>query len=522
MRLILTAAFLVAASVRGADLGVVAPGSDAAGIADPLVTLSSAIDRALVANLGLAVTRLGASQSLEGVEFAEAGFDTIFTWRNAFGSSRAPRPVPGVYPLDRSFDTDVSVSRKFGWGGTLTLGAGASRSWDVLGGVRSPSDFGFGTRIAYSQPLLAGGWQSVNLTGLISAREVALRSRLALRAAALDLIRDTEVAYWNLSGARTLVALRETSLRSAESLLAQVKARRELGDATFLDELQAEADVSNQKVAVLNARQSLDGAEMRFRRLLGRGKAEDVDQVLAVAPIPDQPVAAPVEFRSWIRTVAGFDFDSAIQLSAITQADALVAQARQNDNPSLNLVLSGSNYADGVQGFSEAYDSFRRNAGWNNTAALTLSFPLGFREAETSVRSAVRARRQAELRLADIRQGLVFSARAIWRELEAARARVEAAASALALQRQSYEGERARYDAGQSDILRVLQSRASLDAAQLNWVQALVDARASSARVARLDGSILPRHGFSMTGLEARVGDDFKIGDILPFLPDTP
>ena len=41
-------------------------------------------------------------------------------------------------------------------------------------------------------------------------------------------------------------------------------------------------------------------------------------------------------------------------------------------------------------------------------------------------------------------------------------ARVEAATSALELQRQSYEGERARFAAGQSDLPRVLQAQASL------------------------------------------------------------
>lgn len=523
MRVILTAAFLAAASVRAADLGLPAAGTPAGRpAADRVVSLGDAIDRALVANLGLTVMRLDAAQSLEGVELSQAGFDTVFTWRNTFRGAREPFSSPTSSPIDRTLDSEVSVSRKFTWGGTLTVGGGATRAWDVLGGVSSASQYQFGTNIAYTQPLLAGGWQAVNLTAVISARQTAVRSRLALRASALDLIRDTEVAYWSLSAARTLVALRETSLRSAESLLAQVRARRELGDATVLDELQAEADVSTQQVAVLGARQSVDGAEMRLRRLLGRGNAEDVEQVLAVAPLPRDPVAAPAEFRPWIRRVADFDFDAAIQLSAIRQAEAVVEQARQNDNPSLNLTVATSSYSYGVPGFSAGYDNFNRNAGWNNSAALTLSFPLGFRESEATRRQAVRARRQAELRLADVRQALVFNARATWRELEAARARVDAASSALELQRQSYEGERARYDAGQSDILRVLQARASLDAAQVNWVQSLLDARTASARVARLDGSILPRHGFSMEAVESKVGAEADPGEPLAPLPDIP
>jgi outer membrane protein TolC len=141
---------------------------------------------------------------------------------------------------------------------------------------------------------------------------------------------------------------------------------------------------------------------------------------------------------------------------------------------------------------------------------------------EANLRAASRARRQAELRLADVRQSLVFSARATWRERDAARARVEAATSALELQRQSYEGERARFSAGQSDLPRVLQAQASLDASQLAWVQAHLDARAASAKVARLDGSILARHGFTMDAVEQKVGAGLGPADPLPPLTTTP
>ncbi len=107
-------------------------------------------------------------------------------------------------------------------------------------------------------------------------------------------------------------------------------------------------------------------------------------------------------------------------------------------------------------------------------------------------------------------------------EFEAARARVEAATSALELQRQSYEGERARFAAGQSDLPRVLQAQASLDAAQLAWVQSHLDARAASAKVARLDGSILTRHGFTMDTVEQKVGAGLGAADRLRTLTTTP
>jgi outer membrane protein TolC len=523
MRLVLTLAFLAAASLRGAELGVPVSTTAPAVQAGPL-SLEKAIDRALLHNLGLTVTRLDALRSLDAVEVTESIFDPTFAWSNRINGSRSVAELTGGLAAPRWHDSDVELSQKFTWGGTLSVGTGLTRTWKESGSLATASAYELGTNVAYTQPLLAGGWSAVNLSALISSRQAAYRNRLALRAASLDLIRDAEVAYWSLAGARTLVFLRETSLRSAESLLAQIRAKRSLGDATVLEELQAEADVSSQRVSVLNSRQSLDSAEMNLRRLLGQGDAAAVEQALLVDQMPTAAVPAPQTFSSWIRTVADFDFSTAIQLSNIVQAEASVAQAEQNDHPSLNLSVGSSRYGNGAAGggVSGGYDSYRQQSGWNNYAELRLSFPLGFRESEANLRSAYRARRQAELRLADARQNLVFGARASWRELEAARARVDAATSSLDLQRKSYEGERARYDAGQSDVLRVLQAQAALDSAQLNWVQSHLDARAASAKVARLDGSILTRHGFTMDAVEQKIGAGLGSEDPLPPLTVTP
>jgi outer membrane protein TolC len=521
MRLALTMAFLSSATLLAAD-GVVSAPSVAPAPVGPPLTLRQAVDRTLLHNLGLAVTRLDALRSLDAVEVSLATFDPTFSWSNRLSGQRSPADILAGTPADRGLDSDLTLSQRNTLGGTLSVGTGLTRSWADTGSIGGASTYDLGTNVAYTQPLLAGGWRAVNLSGLISARQSALRSRLALRANALDLIRDAEVAYWTLASARALIAFRETSLRSAISLLAQIRARRSLGDATILEELQSEAEVAAQRVAVLNARQALDNAEMSLRRILGQGTAEDVEQPLGVEALPTEAVAPAEDFAPWIRTVADFDFGTAIQLAAIVQAEALVAQAEQNDQPSLDLSVGSGRYGVAAPGVSGGLDNYRRQSGWTNFAELRFSFPLGFREAEANLRAASRSRRQAELRLADVRHGLVFTARAVWRELDAARARVDAATSALELQRQSYEGERARYSAGQSDLLRVLQAQASLDVAQLAWVQANLDARAASAKVARLDGSILARHGFTMDVVEQKVGAGLGAEDPLPFLSPSP
>lgn len=508
MRTALALSWIVCAVAQGAD----APAS-------PL-TLRQAIHRSLGHNLGLAVSRLEAARSVDTLALAESAFDPRLSWRNRVGSARTLAEINAGTPALDTFTSDLGISQPFSWGGELSLGLGTARTWLDSNGIGGDQDVSAGASISYTQPLLKGGWQAVNLAPVVSARLGAGRSRLQFRSATLDLIRDTENAYWTLAANRSLVGLRQTSLRSAESLRDEVAEKRRLGAATIQEQLQAEAEVANQQVAVLGARQQADAADTRVRSLLGLDATADAPAEVAVEPMPAGPVEGIVDYRAWLGGVLAFDLDARAQQAAVDAAQVDVDAARRNDLPQLDLTVAGS--ANGATGtfnrLNPALNALPNEHSWEGSATLTLSFPLGFRDSEARLRQAERSRRQADLRLADLRQRLTFDARAAWRDLEAARARLTAASAALELQRKVYEGERARYTAGASDIPRVLQAQAALDGAQLAWVGATLDARVASARVARLDGTLLARHGFTWETAEQGAGAGVGATDPLPEL----
>ncbi|MEY3852758.1 MAG: hypothetical protein RI910_1738, partial [Verrucomicrobiota bacterium] len=161
MRFVLTMAFLAAASLRGAELGVPVPTSAATVQAGPL-SLDKAIDRALLHNLGLTVTRLDALRSLDAVEVSESVFDPTFAWTNRINGSRSATNLSLGNPASRWHDSDVELSQKFSWGGTLSVGTGLTRNWTESGSNATASVYEIGTNVAYTQPLLAGGWRAVN------------------------------------------------------------------------------------------------------------------------------------------------------------------------------------------------------------------------------------------------------------------------------------------------------------------------------------------------------------------------
>lgn len=500
-------------------LSLLAAGLPAAEPAAPL-TLSQAARRALAGNLGIGLERLGAADALDGITLAESGFDTRFSWSNTLGSARSLAAIDADLPATDTWASEVALTQPFSWGGSLRLSGSADRLWADSDGIAGNRTVQAGAGIAYTQPLLRGGWRAVNLAPVVTARLGAGQSRLLLRAATLDLLRRTEEDYWSLAASRSLVALRETSLASARSLLEEVAERRRLGSATLQEELQARADVAAQEVAVLSARQQADAADIRLRRTLGMDGADLAE--LPLQPLPEDPVAGIADYRAWLGRVIESDLASQARRLEVDAAAVRVDAARMDDLPSLDLSLAGS--ANGEPSaftrLNPAMNALPGRHSWDAAASLTLAFPIGFRESESRLRVAQRDRRRAELRLADARQALTFEARAAWRDLESARARRESAQAGLDLQRRAYEGERARYAAGVTDLPRVLQAQAALDAAQVSWVSAVLDGRAAAARVARLDGSILTRLGFTWDDAEPLLGGDLGVDDPLPPLSE--
>ena len=199
MRTTLALGLLACALARGGD----AP-------ARPL-SLREAINRSLTHNLGLASSRLDAARAVDALELADSAFAPRLSWTNQLGSARSLAEITAGTPANDAFGSELALTQPFSWGGALSLSGSTARSWLDSNGVPDDHDVSVGAAIRYTQPLLKGGWQTVNLAAVANARLGAGRARLQFRSATLDLIRDTETAYWTLAAYRSLVALRETS-----------------------------------------------------------------------------------------------------------------------------------------------------------------------------------------------------------------------------------------------------------------------------------------------------------------------
>ena len=462
------------------------------------------MDRALRANLGLAVARDNLEIADAGIETAKSAFDPVMTIATGFDRFQSPgADYIARGDVGTAWTNNASLVQKFDYGTTVTLFAGVNPN--ISPSALASPDIFTQTGVTVRQPLTRGAGPTVNLAPIARARINLSRAKMNMRIAAADLIRDTEIAYRNLAAARSLLAIRESGLRSAESLLHEIRVRRrpDIGTATEQDELEAAAEVASRKVAIADARGGLDAAGDALRGLLGEAPSRTAaPEVPDVDALPEKTPPAP-EFPKFMNDTDAFNPEAELRDLDIRDADTQYAVALDATNPALDLVAGASTFGRGNTFQSSINGQWDRN-GSDLNVGIQLTVPLGNRENEANLRIARRVREQARYRMADTRRLVGYAARAAWRDLASARERLSIAVSGVEIQERAYAGARARNANGLATVNDVLLAASRLDRSKLDRLTATLDLAVADARRARLDGSILPRNGFRWDDIDEK------------------
>ena len=181
---------------------------------DAELTLRAAIDSALEHNLDLRIATYAPVDALDSVAIEEAQFDpSLFAsaLQERKSAARSSRLDEGVVPESENRRAHAGANKRFSTGATVTLDSSTSRRYSNNNAARNP-DYGSDVGLLIRQPLLKDAWSTINLAPLARAKVTAERSLFELRSEVLDLILNTEIAYWNLAYTRANKALIASSL----------------------------------------------------------------------------------------------------------------------------------------------------------------------------------------------------------------------------------------------------------------------------------------------------------------------
>ena len=343
------------------------------------------------------------------------------------------------------------------------------------------------------QSLLSGFGQEINRAGIQRAEIGLHRADLDFKAQVLNVIQESENAYYNLVYAREQLAVRNFSLALANKLFDEAKTRRDTGVATDLDVLQAEVGVANARRGVILAVQSVKDRQDGLLALIGQF---ELDATLGTVRFAEVTDATPV-------------FASSYQMAKQNQPDYLSSQAAIDQfkidlkltedaaKPDLTvgaaLGLSGTN-GSGHDALSDALD--RQGHSWQVDFAF--SYPWGRSSDKARVRQSLASlsREQARLRL--IEQNIEVQVRSAVRSVETNLESVKIATQASGLSLRQYELEKAKFDAGLSTSRRVLEAQNDLETNRVNELQAKATLHSAISALHRIEGSSLQRYAVQL------------------------
>ncbi len=456
--------------------------------AAPVLTLEECVARALEKNFTLKAQGFSTDIAKESLNVAKANFEPSF-------SASAQRAMTQTSPNVRtdSGDTRLGVDQNLTSGAVVNLSTSVARSSSNPLVLLPNPVYNSDMSLSVTQPLLRGAGTTVNRAAIERSRLGLGIAHINFKGSVLQVVRDTEVAFYNLVFARGQLAVKQHSLELAQRLYDENKARRTTGVATDLDVLSAEVGVATANNGVVTAQQQVRNSEDALLALIGQ---TDFSTLVGTVSLPSRPDPMP-------------SFDVSYKLARDNQPDLLAAEstikqfqldastAKNGALPTLNLGGAvGYNGTDHTYGsaINRTPDGDARN--WQ--VDLSLNVPWGLHADRARYRSALASLRQEQALLQQIDLNLVVQVRGAVRAVETNQQSVEIFTKATELAVRQYELELARFKAGLSTSRQVLQIQDDLESARVNELQARVNLRTALSNLHQLESSSLERYHITL------------------------
>lgn len=469
-----------------------------------MIRLEVALDRALANNLGLATQRFAVANAEDDIEVQEAVFDVELFGNTNYSESVAAARTSGLddadIPESETRNASIGFDQRLSTGATVTVDSGLRRRESNNNSVRNPDYFG-DVGISVNQPLLKDAWKKINLAPIARARVSRDISLFELRSDVLDLLRESELAYWDLAYAKADRMLIASSIELATNLLEENSERQRLGLTTSLEVLQAENELNDRQEDLLQAEREIFEALDDLLDLMGATSfLQPIEKDLEVAALPQQiPVLRPIEVV--LRDAIDTDLEASAQERAIEVQKINRLLAEDEMRPDLSLV-AGVAYSGRDTAGDEAFSGALGRDGRDWNVGLQLRFPWGFREAKARLRQAERDLERETWLLYELKQDKALATRTAWRAVDTSLRRITLTQKSLELNQEAFEQERARYGSGLVAYRNVLEAQRDFDSARRDRLSAVIETMRAQVNLSRIDGTILDRNGFTWERLD--------------------
>ncbi|HEX2861024.1 MAG TPA: TolC family protein [Lacunisphaera sp.] len=460
---------------------------EASTAAAPELTLEQCIARALQKNFDLEAGRYGPQIAADSIIVAKGAYEPFLSVSGATGEGSTPGRDT------KSSNLRAGVSQRLYTGTTVSASSRLDRSSSDPAAIALNPAYDADLTLSVRQSLLSGAGVGVNRATVKRAEIGVQRANLDYKSQVLNVIEDTENAYYDLAYAREQLAVRNFSLTLAQRLYDEAKTRRDTGVATDLDVLQAEVGVANARRGVILAEQAVKDRQDSLLSLIGQF---ELDAPLGTVRFAEIPNATPV-FASSFQMAKHNQPDFLSAQAAIEQLRLDLKLAKDAARPDLTVGaavgLNGTN-GSGRDAFTDAFD--RQGHSWQ--VDFSFDYPWGLRAEKARERQSLAALNREQTRLRQTEQFIELQVRSAVRAVETNLESVKIATLASALSQKQYELEKAKFDAGLSTSRRVLEAQDDLETARVSELQAKATLHSAVAALHRIEGSSLQRYAVEL------------------------
>jgi outer membrane protein len=348
-----------------------------------------------------------------------------------------------------------------------------------------------GFQAQFTQPLLANRRIDNNRTTLLTTAISQDIAELDLQGAIASTVAQVRNAYYELVFAIMNVENQRTSLDLAAKLVADNRARVEIGTMAPIDIVQAQAEEATRRQNLVNAEATLQNAELALKGLIVSGTDDPLWTATINATDRPAPGAEAIDLEGAVRNALANRTDLQTAKKNIEVANVTLRSFDNQSLPTLNAV--GTYRLDGRGGrpsditlpptnWWDALGGIGKLDAPTWTVRLDFAYPIGRSQAEANKarQQIIIQQNQAAVKAAELQIATEVTAAsiAIRSSLEA----IQAATAARELSVKRLEAAQSKLDVGMATNFELVQAQRDLADARnaelrqhLNYRRAIVD-----------------------------------------------
>jgi outer membrane protein TolC len=306
-----------------------------------------------------------------------------------------------------------------------------------------------------------------------SARENLNASNLDLSTTRQNIILSVEQAYYSYILALHLVAVQQEAVNANTQNLNQVKGFFEVGTRPKIDVTQAQVQLANAQLALVQARNQVDTTLAAFKNALG---------------VPDLPPFRLKEELEIPATVGSLDDSIRTALSNRTELQAAQARIRSAE---ASLTVARRNFLPTLAATANwSYRGQDLPLAPNWTAGLSLTVPVLNPPLFSQLNQVAANLASAQANEEITRQNVILDVQQNYANLVGARESIRTSELAVQAARESLELAQGRYQVGVGPLIDITNAQLALTQAEDQNIQSIVNFKLAEAGLRKATGLV--------------------------------